>query len=430
MKKIFSIRKIQFGLPLLGAMFLFTISNAQLVQKWQREVFSLGSRPLVKNAVLLTSDGNIVSAGTTKLMKFNPDGNQLWAADLPKAARPRSNGTAMATDQSGNIYLTIVGGADVNINFGDIDIFIAKYNAAGQQLWSKIYNSPEGGDDESVGIGIDQLGNVYITGNVYIDDNRQRIHTAKFNTDGILQWSVTYNDVSFSLARAIAVDFFTGDVYVAGKTFQGVDEDDPHFDDFTTIKYNTNGEQQWIALYNGNPPDFGVPNDEARAIALDADGNVLVTGFSNESFESNSAGTQDAFVFSTFKYDRITGHEIWHKKYGAGESEGGDTFNDIANAIAVDDDGNVIVTGTARLKTDGSTEWATIKYRKSDGKTVWDKRFNNKEFIPSDIFDDDQDAAFAVAVDAANNVYVTGYSTGERNRQRFFYCQIPGFKWN
>ena len=419
MRKIFTLKKIRTLFLAFVVLLNSTISNAQFIEKWvSNGSGSLGALPPVKGVVLITTDCNIISAGTKRVSKHTPAGEELWFADFtfPTSSHSSVRAIALATDLSGNIYLTGVQGANENINFGDIDILIAKYSPDGKEIWSRIYDGPAGIDDESVGIATDQSGNVYLAGNTYVDQQNQRIHTVKFNTDGTLQWAVTYNDASFSRATALAVDFFTGDVFVAGSSLVPRVGDDIHLSDFTTIKYNINGEQQWLRLYNGGS---GL-DDVARAVVVDADGNVLVTGSSIEKNKNTVGGTNNEDVFSTFKYDRVTGREIWHKKYGKGESEGGSTFNNIANAIAVDADGNAVVTGTGHLTTDGSTVGATIKYRKADGEAIWDKIFDNEQFVPKDVFDDDQDAAFGVAVDGVNNVYVTGSSKGNETGKDFF----------
>ena len=71
-------------------------------------------------------------------------------------------------------------------------------------------------------------------------------------------------------SHAIALDG-AGNVYVTGRWPNG-------YPDYGTIKYNSAGQQQWVARYNG-PPGNGP--DVATAIALDDSGNVYVTGSSS-----------------------------------------------------------------------------------------------------------------------------------------------------
>ena len=390
--------------------FIASIVQAQLVQKWVvNNPVSLptSSLPTIKDAVVIGADGNIVVSGKNTLTKLNPAGGQIWTTALtafPAGYSP--NSMAIALDNSDNIYLTVIR-ANINSNVftGDEDIFVAKFNSAGVQQWSTWFDGPTGFRDEASGIAVDQWGNVYVTGSTQINPPSpySKFLTLKFNTAGSLQWSVTYDGSNNSVANAIAVDFYTGEVYVCGRSLVT-----NNYNDFTTIKYNTNGGQEWIKLVNGNAPY--TQDDEANAITVDLDGNVLVTGILTSYYESNCCGDQDARVYQTFKYERITGNQIWRKGYGSKQSEGDNYFHSIALAIVTDGDENVIVTGSSELKSDGSKEWATVKYRALDGATMWVRRYNNVAYVQEDIFDDDNDVANSVAVDGDDNVYVSGYS--------------------
>jgi hypothetical protein len=64
-----------------------------------------------------------------------------------------------------------------------------------------------------------------------------------------------------------------GNVYVTGSSRGPVTEDD-----YATVKYNSSGVEQCVARYNGPGNTFDLP----AALALDASGNIYVTGRSNQ----------------------------------------------------------------------------------------------------------------------------------------------------
>jgi uncharacterized delta-60 repeat protein len=138
----------------------------------------------------------------------------------------------------------------------------------------------------------------------------------------------------------------------------------------------------WVRTYDGQSSNY----DEANAIAIDDSGNVYVTGY------SYGSGTNSDYA--TIKY-LPNGDTAWVRRYN-----GPANFGDEANAIAVDGDGNVYVTGTSVGSATGF-DFATIKYN-SSGDTVWVRRYT--EPIAG------YDGATALAVDGSGNVYVTGYS--------------------
>jgi len=101
--------------------------------------------------------------------------------------------------------------------------------------------------------------------------------------------------------------------------------------------------QVWVARYNG-PGDSG---DYAYAIAIDNSGNIYVTGY------SYGSGTYDDYA--TVKYDS-SGVEQWVARYN-----GPGNYEDWAFAIALDNSGNVYVTGWS-MGSGTEYDYATIKY--------------------------------------------------------------------
>ena len=225
-------------------------------------------------------------------------------------------------------------------------------------------------------IAVDGSGNVYVTGASTSDTGRFDYVTIKDNSAGQQQW-VAYDDGpenSDDIATAIAIDG-AGNTYVTGYSYGSVGSD------YATIKYNSAGQQQWARRYNG-PANY---RDQATAIAVDAIGNVYVTGVSVDS---------GGYDYATIN-DDAAGLQQWIARYnGPGD------FDDIPTAMAIDGAGNTYVTGYSR----GSVgeDYATIKYN-SAGQQQWVRRYDGPAHS--------DDEATAIAIDGSGSIYVTGFST-------------------
>jgi uncharacterized delta-60 repeat protein len=297
---------------------------------------------------------------------------------------------SLALDNAGNVYVT--GSADHTATGTGMDYLTIKYNSAGIKLWEAVYNGTANMDDDAFSIAVDGNGNVYVTGRG-VGTAGQEFATIKYNTNGVLQWVARHNGEG----RWIAVDG-EGNVYVTGSNY-GIGTEA----DITTIKYNTNGVEQWVAIYDG-----AGRTDAANALALDAAGNVYVTGKSAAGVDLDE---EDA-DYTTIKYDS-NGNELWVKKYD-GPVAG--NLYDEALAITLDASGNVYVTGrSSGSDAEASNDYATVKYD-TDGNELWSVRYNG----PGNSIDQ----ALAISVDNANNVYVTGYSAAAADETNYDYATI------
>jgi hypothetical protein len=260
-------------------------------------------------------------------IKYNAAGEQQWVAEYHGGANA-DEPAAIAVDKAGNVYVT----GTTQICPGS-DYLTLKYNSAGQEQWVARYYGPEEHLDAAKAIAVDDAGNVYVTGNSF-----GSYATVKYNTAGQQQWAARYDQGGYNAAAAIALDS-SENVYVTGQV-----NDANGYPDYGTIKYNSAGQQQWLARYNG-PPGQGA--DVATAIALDGSGNVYVTGRS-----SRTNFVYGAWDYATIKYNSA-GQELWTARYDA-------DADDQAAAIAVDNVGNVYVTGGSGVSTD--SDYVTIKY--------------------------------------------------------------------
>jgi hypothetical protein len=252
-------------------------------------------------------------------IKYTSSGDTAWLRTYNGPGDGWDAANAIAVDLSGNAFVT---GYSAD-SAGDMDYATSKYDSLGSWRFLRRYNGPGNGQDVAQAMAIDDSGYVYVTGYSQGDGTDHDYATIKYLPDGITAWVRRYNGPAngSDWAYDIAVDG-SGFVYVTG-TSEGIETGR----DYATIKYHPNGDTAWIRRYNG--PDSGT--DGAAAIAVNAFGNVYVTG------QSFTTGTDDDYV--TIKY-YPNGDTAWVRKYNR-PIDGPDE----SHAIAVDAQGYVYVTG-------------------------------------------------------------------------------------
>ena len=115
-------------------------------------------------------------------------------------------------------------------------------------------------------------------------------------------------------------------MYATGYTYNAVGNAD-----YTTIKYNSIGTEQWVANFDGQEN----LDDAAFSLALDNTGNVVVTG--------SAYSSSNLFDFATVKYDN-NGVQQWAQYFDAGYGK-----DEIALAVKTDNIGNIFITGNSGL---------------------------------------------------------------------------------
>ena len=185
-------------------------------------------------------------------------------------------------------------------------------------------------------------------------------------------------------AKAIAVDP-QGNVYITGTIGNVPSGPTCCNGDLIVVKYDKNGVQQWGMGYDG----AGHGNDIGNSIALDHAGNVYVAG------AATGAGSGLDIVVAKFD---PAGNNKWLQVYnGPGN---GDDYLD-THSLVVDRFGHVTVAGLS-AGTGTGFDFVTIQYDADTGVRNWVARYNGPGGT--------NDKGRAIAEDVFGNVYVTGYS--------------------
>ncbi len=321
---------------------------------------------------------NIAGADTSVSAALNVTRNlrQSWVARYNGAANRPDFPVATAVDAQGNVYVT----GYAQEQGSPSDFVTLKYDPAGNLLWRVLYDGIASADDHAQALALDGAGNVYVTGQSKGSGSGWDYATIKYDSNGNQLWVARYNGTANQddMPVAMAADV-SGNVIVTGQS-KGTGG---HFN-FVTIKYDANGNQLWLGRYIGP----GKAEDDAQALTVDSAGNVYVTG------KSKGDGTD--FDYATLKYSS-TGAQLWVARYN-----GPANTVDSPAAIGVDTNGNVYVTGQSK-GVGSDFDYTTIKYAGA-GAELWVARYDGP--------DGTVDQATALAVDPSGDVFVTGGSKG------------------
>lgn len=312
---------------------------------------------IIGNDTLINAD----SSGNTNdifIVKYDSFGNVLWASSAGGTGVDGAYG--MSVDRSGNLLISGAFYGD-SISFGGItlansrttgissDLFIVKYDPAGNVLWA---NSAEGVSWETANnVCTDPSGNVIITGyfesptiifgnDTLSNAGARLIFVVKYDPMGNVLWANSYAATSNGNSFGIAADS-VGNIIVAGHfnasgmfgTFNLINQG---YEDVYTMKLNANGTVLWAKSAGGSSSDF--PN----YTCTDAAGNIFIAGFFRSSsitfgtITLTNVGTASNDIFIV-KYDSL-GNVMWAK------SEGG-MDNDYGYGISTDANGNAYLIG-------------------------------------------------------------------------------------
>lgn len=285
---------------------------------------------------------------------------------------------AIAADSNTNSYVT---GRRGNGN-SSYDIVTIKYNSLGGVAWTQVYNG--GNRDEAVALALDSSENPVITGRTRVG-SIDAIYTAKYSAaTGAIVWAQTYNAGTTAIPTAMKIDA-AGNIYVAGyKTASGNS-------DFLLLKYNSAGALQWDKTY-----DRG--NDQAHALAIDSSGDLYVAGISTP-----SGGAAD---YALVKFQGSDGAQQWARIYDNGNAN-------IPAAVAVDDTNGYIYMAGSAIADSGDYDYVVAMYD-TDGDPI--------HLVAYDGGNDD--VLRGMALDSDGNVIVTGGNNSDYTTVKYALADV------
>ena len=303
---------------------------------WTRQ-FGTGSQDMAVDVaadgggltVVGVTDGSFTGgAGTLGsddifVRRYDRAGNHLWTRQF--GTGKDEDAGAIAADATGILVVGTTWGALTGTNtLDDADAFVRKYDRQGNVLWTRQFGTPEGDSADAVSI---DSGGFTVGGGTDGDLGRKNagpftdMYVRRYSAAGKALWTRQWGQKGDDQTLSVAGDG-------TGVTAVGYTHADP---------YGDASSQAFIRRYDrsGNPVFgriFGSADSEiAWGVAVDSAA-ITVTGYTYGSMDAQNKGSFDAFVR---RYDR-KGNVIWKQQFGSGGA-------DLAMDVAADGTGFVIV---------------------------------------------------------------------------------------
>ena len=338
------------------------------------------------NSVIETNDGGIVAVGYSYstdagfsnkgsadaiIVKYDRDGNQLWVKNF------RGSGddcfySVVETNDGGIIAVGCSTSTSAGFtNKGGSDAIIVKYDSNGNQQWVKNFGGS--GDDcfysviETSDKGIIVVGYSDSTNAGFNNKGYDDAIMVKYDRDGNQLWVKNFGGTNGDYFTS-AIEASDGGIIAVGysnSTNAGFTNKGDV--DAIVVKYDNEGNQQWINNFGGSSSDY------FHSVIETSDGCIVVVGYSNSTNAGfNNKGYDDAIMV---KYDR-DGNQLWVKNFGGSD-------DDYLNSVIEISDKGIIAVGysdstNAGFNNKGYDDAIMVKYDR-DGNQLWVKNFGGSD---------------------------------------------------
>ncbi|NPA48128.1 MAG: CGP-CTERM sorting domain-containing protein [Thermococci archaeon] len=401
-----------------------------------------GNKSDIANGITVSKNGSIVVAGWTGsfgagdydfwVLKLSPNGSIIWQKTYGGAKWDLAAGVALT--KSGDM---VVVGTTYSFGFSGFRAWILKLSPNGSIIWQRAYRLNENPINIANAVAVTSHGAILIAGSSTALDGVKKMWILRLPPNGNVSslnetnatpansncspvtlenmilvratngnvsvhvwkpevkiqfctlygnfprpyWMKTYGGPGEDVITSVGL-LSNGDIVAAGYT----DSSGAGSYDVLVMKLAPNGSVIWAKTYGGPGEDV------AKSITVMKNGDMIVAGYT----DSFGAGRMDAWVLKLSP----NGSVIWSKTYGG-------LLNDRANAVALTDDGNVVVVGTtASFGAGGSDVW--VLKLSPNGSIIWSKTYGGGM----------DDGAKAVAITKNGSMMVAGYTYSSSSKSR------------
>lgn len=303
------------------------------------------------NSTLVSTDNNLIicckSGATISYFKISKSGNLIWNKNFLAGNGSSSSGITQTNNQD----IFICGQTSRNYSNTKNDMLLAKTNATGDTLWTKIYGGSE--NDYGTCVITTSDGNILIAGKTesFGAGTFGDIYLVKVNTDGDTLWTKNYPDQDQEVPFHL-LETQNGEYLVTG-----TNEDNSQNRELYLLKVSASGQQLWNKKIG--PPTFkwGFSTIEL------ANGDLVTCG------EHPVNGYNQVLIVKT---DHV-GNVIWEKEFGASN------LSEQGNSIKQNSDGSFIITGSSFDVSMGQTDIILLKID-ANGNQIFLKKFGSTAY--------------------------------------------------
>ncbi len=315
---------------------------------------------------------------------------QVWSHTWGGSADDVSNSLAFDATRSA-LYAA---GTTSSFGAGGNDVVLTRFTSDGTQQWARTWGGP--GDDQAFGVAIDRWsGDVYVAGETAsFGHGSKDAFLLKFDSNGRLHWARTWGTSATEAANAVVVGP-ARNIYIVGQSGNNA----------ALVKFTPGGQLLWSRSWQGHDA-----SSIAYGASIDRDGNILVTG-------TNVGPSSPDKSLLVLKYDH-EGSLLWSRQW----STTGGSY--VGKSITTDARGQIYVTGysiaspfsscdapncesavfTAKLSSSGTRLWAKgwkISPRRDFGTDITLDRSGN--VLLTGVYDQGREEEGALLVEYDNN---------------------------